>query len=330
MKKKLLALFMILGLVAGMAGCGAKEQQDSQASEDGLQTVRLGVMTGNADHWLSVIGKEEGIFDKYGIQLEVTEFAAGINTVDAIVTDQVDIGMLADYAAVNRLGNTKDSTNFRLIANFDSSSVSQLYVNPKKVTKLEDLSGQGVVTLPGTVWDYWDAKTFEQADIGKDEQKLINVDSAQAALGVMTSGEAVAFWASGTNAKKLEEAGMEPLVDMETLGLRTDSYFVTTDEYLNKNEETAVNYLKAVKETEEWTLENPEEAAEIVEKNTSIPQQQFLDNLKAVSLTMDFSDDTIQHLNSIKDWALGAGSFEQDFDINDYIDKTPLQKGGFE
>lgn len=219
MKKRWISFLVILGLTAGLAGCGTQSSQaagdtkkeDTQTAGDAktqeVQTVRLGVMTGNSDHWVAEVGTEQGIFEKYGIELKVTEFAAGINTIDAIVTDQVDIGNLADYAAINRLGNTQDDTDLRLIANFSSSSTGKLYVNPKEVTSLTDLSGKGLVTLAGTVWDYWNAKTLEQAGIEGDQQVLVNVDSAQAALGVMTTGEGVAFWASGTNAKNLRKQG---------------------------------------------------------------------------------------------------------------------------
>lgn len=327
--KKIISFLVMIGLIAGAAGCGsqAKETDSKEKESRELQTVRLGVMTGNSDHWLAEVGIEEGIFEKYGIQLEVTEFAAGINTVDAIVTEQVDIGVLADYAAVNRLGNTQDNTDLRLIANYASSSVSQLYVNPEEVTKLADLAGKGLVTLPGTVWDYWNAKTLEKAGIPEEKQVLVNVDSAQAALGVMTTGEGVAFWASGTNAKKLQEAGMEKLIDMEELGLRTDMYFVATEKYIKENETLVTDYLQAIRETQEWVQENQQEAAQIVEEKTGIPKEQFLENLEALKLSVSFEQDTIDHLNSIKDWALEAGSYEKDFKITDYIDMGLLQKG---
>lgn len=333
MKKKIISFLLIAGIMAGVMGCGNdsaavdEKNTDSKNTEEGLQTVRIGVMTGNIDHWLVEIGIEKGIFEKYGIQPEITEFAAGINTVDAIVTNQSDIGFLADYAAVNRLGNTQDNTDIRLIAKFVSSSINRLYVNPKEVTKLEDLAGKGLVTLPGTVWDYWNAKTFEKAGIPKDEQILVNVDSAQAALGVMTNGEGVAFWASGTNGKKLEEAGMEVLLDMNELGLQTDQYFVTTEKYIEENEEVVINYLLAIQEIQDWVLENKEEAAKIAEKNTGIPAEQFVTNLDALTLSVGLEQDTIDHLNSIKNWALESGTFDKNFEINDYVDTTPLQKG---
>lgn len=38
-----------------------------------------------------------------GVTFEISEFAAGINTIDAITTGQLDIGNFADYAGINRI-----------------------------------------------------------------------------------------------------------------------------------------------------------------------------------------------------------------------------------
>lgn len=326
MKKRVISILILAGLITGMIGCGTKGHNVEKTSQGEAETIRLGVMTGNIDHWIVEAGLEEGIFEKYGIQLEVTEFAAGVNTVDAIVTNQSDIGFLADYAAVNRLGNTQENTQLRMLARFVSSNASHLYVNPKEVTKLEDLSGKGVVTLPGTVWDYWNAQTYEAAGIPADEQKVVNVDSAQAALGVMTSGQGVAFWASGANARKMEEAGMKTLIDLDELGLQTEQYFVTSAEYIKGNTETIKNFLQAVKEAQGWIEKNPEKAAQVVKEKTGIPSEQFQQSLKSITLTLDFNQDTIKHLSSIKNWALENGIFDQDFEITDYADTTLLKE----
>lgn len=319
MKKKLLSLLLVLGLAAGVIGCGAE-------SDSADTKIRLGVMTGNADHWLAVIGTEQGIFQKYGIELKITEFAAGVNTVDAIVTEQSDIGMLADYALVNRIGNTQKDTNLRIITRFVSGKSSRLYVNPKEVKGLEDLSGKGVVTLPGTVWDYWNAITFEAGKVPVDKQVLLSVDSAQAGLGIMTTGEGAAFWASGTNGKKLKEAGMEVLVDMEELGLKTDQYFVSSDTYIKENAETIKKFFQALKETQEWILANKEEASKIAEKKINIPVEQFKENIKAAELVLDFKEETVEHLNGIKAWAVENGRFEIDYEVSDFADTAILKE----
>ena len=174
MKKKALVFILTGAAVLSLSGCGGTEQK---VSGSGLTTVRAAVMTNGAQHWIAAVGEEEGIFQKYGIKLETSEFAAGINTVDAVVTGQADVGNLADYALVNRMGSTQDK-NLLILSRISSGTGGALYVDGSKVKSLEDLAGQPFATQPGTVWDFWNAKTYEKAGIGETEQKLVKVDSA--------------------------------------------------------------------------------------------------------------------------------------------------------
>lgn len=335
MKKKLISWFIIAGLAAGVTGCGnssnsqsaAAKGENNQTTEEGLaETIRLGVWTGGVDQYIAIVGQEQGIFQKHGITLEVTEFAAGINTIDAIVTGQEDVGMIADFAGVNRIGNTSEDSNIRIIGRYTTAKNYSLYVKPEEVKELEDLAGKGLATNPGTILDYYSALTYEKAGIKKEDQKLVNVDSGQAALGVLSNGEAVAYWTTGTTAKKLEELGMKELLTMDELGVSVDAYYVSSEEYIADHEETLENFFEAVKETEAWILENQEKTAEIVEEKSSIPAEQVLQNLEASELLLDFKQDSVEHLNEIKNWALGAGLFEQDYEIKDFVNTTALEK----
>jgi NitT/TauT family transport system substrate-binding protein len=259
--------------------------------------------------------------------LEITEFAAGINTVDAVVTQQADIGMLADYAAVNRIGNTAENTNLQFItriATNDGKSETKLYVNPDKIKSLEDLAGAGFVTLPGTVWDYWTAKTYEAAGIEESNQNILNADSAASAVAILVNGEGDAFWASGTNAQKVAEAGFEPLISTEDLSLYTDQYFITTSDYVNENEAVVERFLQALQEIVQWTADNTDEAATIINQETGYDADQFKLDYEAVTLTIDFPQSTVDHLNDIKTWAVEKGSFN-DYTIEDFVNTEPLK-----
>lgn len=340
MKKKLLSLLLILGITVSAAGCGntnntgsvnvkAAESQTTEKEVSGseeLQTVRLGVFTGGVDQYLAVVGKEKGIFEKHGIQLEITEFAAGINTIDAIVTGQEDIGMIADFAGVNRIGNTKENFNVRILGRYVTAKSWNLYVNPEEVTKVEDLAGKGFATNPGTILDYYTALTYEKAGIDEKDRVILNVDSGQTALSVLSSGEAVAYWTTGATAKKLQEMGMKRLLTMDDLGTSVDSYYVSSDSFISENEETIEKFLSAIKETEEWVLDNTTEATEIVENQIGVPQEQAIENIEAANLVLDFKQDSIDHLNEIKEWAVGAGLFAEDYEIKDFVNTTALEK----
>ncbi|MCD8356963.1 MAG: ABC transporter substrate-binding protein [Clostridia bacterium] len=336
MLKKRLLTAILAGITAlTLTACGnststgnASSGSGDAAASDELTTVRYAVMTNNQSQWYAVIGDETGIFADHGIEVKITEFAAGINTVDAIVTEQADIGILADYAAVNRIGNTQDNSNLRIfsrIATNADQGATSLYVNPDKVKSLEDLAGQGFATQPGTVWDYWVAKTYEKANIPEDQQVILNCDSGAAAVAVLTSGEGVAFWCSGTNAQKLEEAGFEPLITLDDLGLHTEQYNITSTSFLEEHQDIVEEFLLAQQEIAEWINANPEEAAQIIEEKTGNPADQFIADFNAITLTIDFTQDTLDHLNGIKDWAVGNGSYA-DYDILNYVDLSALEE----
>lgn len=134
------ALAVSTSLLTACAG-----NNGSQTASDGteLRTIRVANMTGEPDQYAGYIGTQQGIFEKYGIMLQTTEFVAGINTVDSVVTGTADIGLLADFAAANRFGNTLEANNL-VIASDLSSSVSTtggIFVAPKYAEDISSLDG---------------------------------------------------------------------------------------------------------------------------------------------------------------------------------------------
>ncbi|MBE5916638.1 MAG: ABC transporter substrate-binding protein [Pseudobutyrivibrio ruminis] len=336
MKKKIFALLLTAALGIGAVACGANNTAETASdnsnlsettSETGeLTTVRLAIMTGGSSHWYAVIGDKEGIFEKHGIKVEISEFAAGVNTVDAVAMGQADFGNLADYAAVNRIGNTKEETNLVIVDRLSTSAGTQggsLYV-ADGITSVEDLANVPFATQTGTVWDYWVAKTYESAGIAESEQNIVSVDSMASAVALMTTGDVQAVWASGQNAAKLEEAGFNSILTLNDLNLYTDAYYISTSDYLNENPELVKAFIEAQEDIAEWIENNKEAAAADFEAASGVSQDQFLSDIEATKLVTDFTQETLDHLNGIKDWAVAGGRFE-DYNILDYTDLTALK-----
>ena len=335
MKKKIFTLLLTAALGISAVACGAagaetnSEANSSTGNSDNsgeLTTVRVAIMTNGSSHWYAVIGDNEGIFEKHGIKVEISEFAAGVNTVDAVVTGQADFGNLADYAAVNRIGNTKENTNLVIVDRLSTSEGSAnggLYVSDD-IKSVEDLAGQPFATQPGTVWDFWVAKTYEYGNISEADQNIVEVDSGASAVALQTTGDVKAQWASGTNGTKLEEAGFSTILTLDDLGLYTDAYYISTSDYLEANPEVAKQWIEAQQEIAEWITANPEAAAKDFEEVTGQTQEQFLSDLKSTKLVTDFTEETLNHLNDIKAWAVSNGRFE-DYDILDFTDLTALK-----
>jgi NitT/TauT family transport system substrate-binding protein len=343
LKKRIFAAFLAASSALMFTACGsntaASTTTDTQAAASSatvsettssaetesseLTTVRLAIMTNECSQWYALVGDETGIFAEHGLEVQITEFAAGINTIDAVVTEQADVGNLADYAAINRIGNTQDTSNLRILGRYSSGSTGKLYVSDD-ITSLADLADAPVATQPGTVWDYWTAKAYEEAGIDADHQNIVECDSAATAVALMTTGQASAFWASGTNAKKLEDSGFGSLISMSDLNLTVDGYFVTTSTFLEEQPETAEALVAALQDIADYMIANPEETAQILEERAQIPQEQTLTNLEAYSLAMDFPQSTLDHLNDIKAWAVEQGKFA-DYELTDFIDLSALK-----
>lgn len=202
--KRIAILFLTALLTISLAGCSLGEEESGSAS-----VIRLGVYTGGADHIMAIVGQEKGLFDEHGLLVEITQFATCINTVDAIVTGQSDIGLITDYAGVNRIGSTKENCDIKIISRYTTSdSYWTFYVNPELIKEPEDLGKYGIANIQGTILEYYNSVVLENAGISESDSQLLNVDSEQTALGILSGGEAAAGWLSAAAASKAEEMGL--------------------------------------------------------------------------------------------------------------------------
>lgn len=158
--KKISKLILVTVLVLSMllTGCGNKEVEkkaEAQTSESKSETIepvtiRLGVGTSRTPHFTALVGNAEGIFEKYGLNVEIVEFTSGIETINGIELGQVDFGYVADFGGLNRLGNAKDA-NLRFIARLESSATMRFYVNSDNISlkvpreEYERLKQKGVI-----------------------------------------------------------------------------------------------------------------------------------------------------------------------------------------
>lgn len=330
MQKKVITLMVAMVLVFSMVltGCGQGSSDKNTTSESSgsgeLTTIRLGVMTSNISHQYAIIGQEQGIYEKYGLNVEVTEYAAGINTVDALATGQLDVGFVADFAGINRIGNTSSDSNLRFFAQIASSSMTKFYVNPEKIKTLSDLKGKNIITLLGTVWEYWNAQTLEEAGLTADDVEYKAVDSAQDGLAIANSGEADAFWASGENATRLEGYGWEPILTQEDLESATYQIYMTNEEYLSQNQETIQEFLKATQEIIDYINDNTDDAADIIYDKTGMSQDVFKNSLTAYELGLDFDQKVYDELNAINNWAYDNGYYDNAYNLADFINTDAL------
>ncbi len=318
-KKRILSgLFAALFLLTA-AGCGSEE---ASGNAEGLTKFRLAVMTNGFDHYLAVVGLEQGIFEKYGLDVEMTEYGRGINTIDAVANGTADVGNMADYAAVNRLGNTLHDTNLIIFSEQSGGGVQNggLYVAPEYADDLQKLDGStGFISILGTVSDYQTSVAIKYLGLNEADQHIIAADSQQTSLALAQNGEASAIYTSGSAGEYFEKFGWELAVTSQELGIETYGYFLTTEEYNAENKETLARFLQASQETFDYIKDHLDETAAFLESKIGIKSEDFISNWSSINSKLGFTEEGAAHLQTMEEWAFEHGSFPESYDVRQFI-----------
>ena len=352
MKKKIVSLLAAGVLaVASLAGCGnsgsgnagsepgqandanagnSSADADAAGTDAGTEKtlLRLAVMTGGLDQYIDEVGQWQGIFEKHGLEVEITEYVYGIATIDAIVNGTADIGDMADYATVNRLGNTYGVTDLKIFSDLGApvgDQVGGLYVAPEYADDISSLDGsKGFMTTTGTVVDYYIARAIDYLGFDYDAQNIIAIDSVQTGLAVASAGDASAYFVSGSSAARFDEIGWVKIASADEIGISTTAYLLATEGFITENTEALAQYLLAVDETIDFINNNLDETAEYLGERLDLIPEDFKANWKNRVFVHGLNADSAEHLQEIEKWAYEAGRFETDYQVTEFYDPRPV------
>lgn len=314
---KWLALALTAAIV--LAGCGKQPDADN---EEGLQPLRVAVMTNGFDQYTVLVGLWQGIFEKNGIKLEVTEYGRGINTIDAVANGTADVGNMANYATVNRFGNTFHDTNLIIFSELSGGGLKTggLYVAPQYADNLDALDGStGFLTILATVSDYQNSVVMEHLGLDESKQNIIAADSLQTQLALAQKGDASAVYATGSSAKKYEDYGWVLAIPSEELNMIDGAFFITSREYNADHADVLAKFLLSIQESFDYMQEDLQRSGEYLESQIGINADDFVANWSSIICKVGFSEEGAKHLEEMKNWTLKHERFEEDFDIRDFI-----------
>ena len=317
--KTVTAAALGLSLLTACSGNSAGSASNNDANA--LRTLRVANMTGQPDQYAGFIGQQQGIFEKHGIDLRATEFVAGINTVDSIVTGTADTGLLADFAAVNRFGNTLDATNLVIFSDLCSSTTTSggIYVAPQYADDLSKLAdSQGWITNIGTVAEYynWQAQTFLGLD--PDTQKIVQASDSSTTLALVQNGGASAIVASGSQADKVEEFGWVKAAESKDVNIHISAYLITTKEFAAANTDLLADYLTALNESVQYLNEHLDESAKAIADRFGVDEEIFKANWQQYSIRFGLSEEGAANLDNVNNWAFEHGKYPKEYNIRQF------------
>ncbi|MGK9214148.1 ABC transporter substrate-binding protein [Neorhizobium petrolearium] len=289
---KLLALST--ALVAGLAV--------SQAAAQSPVPVRLGAdaYTTGAQIW---VAKDKGYFKEEGIDPQVSIYATGIESLDAVLTGRTDIGVGLDFPTALRM----QSRQLTILASiFKSNPGWHKLAVSDKIKGPQDLAGKTYGIASGTAQHLVTVKYLENHGVSADKVTLTPFSSLIEIVASLKAGrlDGAFVWADGT--KQATDSGYKILADDSEAKLNQRAYINANTAFAKAHPDAVVNALKAIEKATVFINEHKEEAAAIIASNTKAPKDTTYNLLKLNDFQLELTDDDRTSFKTIADFASGV------------------------
>lgn len=302
---------------SGDAAADSEEKQEETGSTGELTTVKIGIDT-EVLAFLQIIAKEKGFFEENGIDAELTSYAAGIETINAVVLGEVQIGGAYDYAACTRLA---EKTNLRLVSSLVVDSPDSLWYDTtvEGAAEPKDFAGQKIAVLQGTREEYLWAKELEYAGLTNDDVEYEYFGSNAEKLTAFATGAVDAAMGSKAFTEQLE--AVENRITINDLGgiSAASQGYVLADVTLVEEQPTVVaGYLKALQEAMNYIDTDIDDAAQICADYLTLQKDDVISAFGSYNYEVRFLQEDYDHLQDIANWCYENGVTDE-IKVKDYM-----------
>ncbi len=215
-----------------------------------IQRVQVGQEFINSRTSVLWLAQEKGFFAREGIEVDIIPIRGGTAGAQAITSGQVQLSLSATAASIPAIAAGSDIVE---LMNFEPV-VAYFLVASKEITTPAELKGKRVgvsgLGLSNSSLGARLALKHFGLDPVRDQIALVAVGTETERVLAIVSGAVTATVLAPEFKTKAEQAGVQVLVDLRTLGIPwAGSNLVTTRRYLQANRETVDRFMRALLRT---------------------------------------------------------------------------------
>ena len=266
--KKILSIksltFIIFGLLLIIAGCSS-----GTASEGQPEKIRLDYAYYSPTSLvLKKFGWLEEEFEEEGIEIEWALSQGSNKALEFLNSDSVDFGSSAGAAALMSKANGAPIKNVYISSKPEWTA---LVANPDSgITTIEDLKGKKVAATLGTDPYIFLLRSLNEEGVSVDDVEIVNLQHGDGATS-LSNGSVDAWAGLDPHMARVEiESGAE--LFYRNADFNTYGFLNVREDFAEKYPEYVKRVIQAYEKARKWTLENPEEAVEILSEEASIPE----------------------------------------------------------
>jgi ABC-type nitrate/sulfonate/bicarbonate transport system substrate-binding protein len=326
--KKIRLLLLTLSIIASLviAGCSSSSSGKEDNGEETVP-VRMAIDTAAGGSFQFRAAEKEGYFEKHGIEAQVSNFAMGVDTINAVLTKQADMGIAADYVAINSVAKGDLVIIATLTRMNEKSTKEQQLLVKGDIKTPSDLKGKKIGVNKGTVNEYVWSRYLKKNQIKETDIEFVPYSTPDEAIVGMQKGDIEAVWASGSLLEKFKAIdGVHQLDDLRGAEVSIDSYLLADRSFVEQNPEAIENILKALNEGIDYVKNNKEDTAKLAFEQLKVPEEDALKDIERQNYVLGFTKEDAAHLEEMKKWIEEKGLLKESFDLKDKLMLDPLKK----
>lgn len=268
--KKILSLLMVAVLAMMCAACSSSSTDNN--ADSGVEEITMGISPYPA-FYIWYICEEEGLFEKYGLDVELEYFPVYSDSLQAFATGQLDSLAMAmpDTVALYAA-----NVPFKLIMINENSNGADGLVANSGIETVADLKGKSVATEFGTIEHFFLLRTLEEAGLTQDDITFVNLSIADSAPALISgSVDAASLWEPSLSLALTKEGSTLLASSEDVPGLIPDGIVVSDDMLETRNEDT-LNLLNAYFDALAFYVENEEQAIADMAKGAEISEEEMV------------------------------------------------------
>lgn len=235
-------------------------------------TVKVGYLpvTGHAKFF---VAKEQGLFAKEGLDVELIEFQNSADGLNAIVAGKLDIGAFGTTAPVAHIAKGASLKIIGGIMGGDAAIIATP-ANAGKIANVADLKGKKVATVRMASGDAVLRGALKDAGVNwKTDLQIFELKNPPAVIEAVKSGQVDAGVVWGPHDLRAEDQGLKVVIHSTALQPgHPCCRLVVTDARL-KDQAVWEKFLRAILLAEKFAAENKKETIEAIAKYVKIDRQ---------------------------------------------------------
>lgn len=324
-KKLVGAVAVSISVVLSLTGCGGGGSTpagpDSGNAQEAID-VNFGYIADYNGTSLLAIAKDQGLWEKHGVNITTTSFTNGPLQIQALGTGDLDFGYIGPGAFwLPASGQAK-------LVSMNTLGQADRVVAQPGIESMEDLRGKTVAVPEGTSGDMILTLALEDAGMTKDDINLVPMEPAAIVAALASKKvDGAGFWYPALATVKEQVPDLVELAsnkDFEdTIAFPTA--FVAGNDLVENEPEKVERVLKVLREAIDFRAKNVDESIQLTADFSALdPEKVKADAGNVQILGLDeidalTADGTVNEwLTGMNDYFVEAGKLEEPVDPTEY------------